>query len=117
MAMVTVRLSDDLKARIDNLAEKSGRPKSYFIRELILRGIEEFEEDLRDLEAIREYLAAGGRNQKMISMKDLSIELGLDKLDSENNSTSRKTTKKASQTSRPKTAKPAASNSRKRKSA
>ena len=71
MAMVTIRLSDELKARIDNLAKQSGRPKSYFVRELIIRGIEEFEEDLRDLEAIREYLAAGGRNQKMISMKDL----------------------------------------------
>ena len=80
MAMVTIRLSDELKARIDNLAKQSGRPKSYFVRELIIRGIEEFEEDLRDLEAIREYLAAGGRNQKMISMKDLSIELGLDNL-------------------------------------
>ena len=117
MAMVTIRLSDELKARIDNLAKQSGRPKSYFVRELIIRGIEEFEEDLRDLEAIREYLAAGGRNQKMISMKDLSIELGLDKLESGDNSSGRKTAKKASQTSRPKTAKPAQSNSRKRKPA
>jgi len=114
MGMVTIRLSDDLKARIDALAEKSGRSKSYFVRELIVRGIEEFEEDYRDLEAIREYLAAGGRSQKMISMKDLSSELGLDKLESKNNSSSRKTTKKVSQTSRPKTAKPAKSNSRKR---
>jgi predicted DNA-binding protein len=95
MAMVTVRLSDELRARIDNLAERSGRPKSYFVRELILRGIEEFEEDLRDLEAIREYLAAGGRNQKRISMKELSVELELDKLESRNHSSSSQTTKKA----------------------
>lgn len=117
MAMVTIRLSDELKARIDNLAERSGRSKSYFVRELIIRGIEEFEEDLRDLEAIREYLAAGGRNQKRISMKDLSIELGLDQLESGDNSSGRKTTKKASQTNRPKTAKSAKPSGGKGKSA
>ena len=116
MAMVTVRLSDELKTRIDNLAERTGRPKSYFVRELIIRGIEEFEEDLRDLEAIREYLAAGGRNQKRISMKELSIELGLDELDSGNIASSNKATKKAPQATSAKTAKPARSTRPKRKS-
>ena len=116
MAMVTVRLSDDLRARIDNLAERTGRPKSYFVRELIIRGIEEFEEDLRDLEAIREYLAAGGRNQKRISMKELSIELGLDELDSGDISSSNKTTKKTPNARSAKDAKPTRSASPKRKS-
>ena len=50
MAMLTVRVSSELKARIDKLAETSGRPRSYFVRELIERGIEEFELDLKDLE-------------------------------------------------------------------
>ena len=116
MAMVTVRLSDELRARIDNLADRTGRPKSYFVRELIIRGIEEFEEDLRDLEAIREYLAAGGRNQKRISMKELSIELGLDELDSGNIASSSKATKKTPQARSAKDAKPARSASPKRKS-
>jgi len=116
MAMVTVRLSDELRARIDNLAERSGRPKSYFVRELILRGIEEFEEDLRDLEAIREYLAAGGRDQKRISMKELSVELELDKLESRNHSSSSQTTKKATSVSSAKNAKSVGRTSPTRKS-
>jgi RHH-type rel operon transcriptional repressor/antitoxin RelB len=81
MAMVTVRLSDELRARIDNLAERTGRPKSYFVRELIIRGIEEFEEDLRDLEAIREYIAAGGRNQKRYSFDEVLEDAGLTRMD------------------------------------
>ena len=115
MAMVTVRLSDDLRARIDNLADRTGRPRSYFVRELIIRGIEEFEEDLRDLEAIREYLAAGGRNQKRISMKELSVELGLDELDGGDNSSSKQATKEAPQARSAKNAKPARTASPKRK--
>ena len=115
MAMVTVRLSDELRARIDNLAERTGRPKSYFVRELIIRGIEEFEEDLRDLEAIREYLAAGGRNQKRISMKELSVELGLDELDGGDNSSSKQATKEATQARSAKNAKPTRTASPKRK--
>jgi predicted DNA-binding protein len=116
MAMVTIRLSDELRARIDNLAERSGRPKSYFVRELIIRGIEEFEEDLRDLEAIREYLAAGGRNQKRISMKELSVELGLNQMDSGDNSGGSKTTKKTSARSSAKNAKSTGAASPKRRS-
>lgn len=116
MAMVTVRLSDELRARIDNLADRTGRPKSYFVRELIIRGIEEFEEDLRDLEAIREYLAAGGRNQKRISMKELSIELGLDEMDRGDISSSIKATKKTPQARSAKDAKSVRPASPKRKS-
>lgn len=116
MAMVTVRLSDELKTRIDNLAERTGRPKSYFVRELIIRGIEEFEEDLRDLEAIREYLAAGGRKQKRISMKELSIELGLDELDSRDLASANKATKKTAQARSAKDAQPIRSTRPKRKS-
>ena len=81
MAMVTIRLSNELKDRIDKLSTQSGRPKSYFIRELIERGIEEFEEDLRDLEAIREYIAAGGRNQKRYSMDEVLEDAGLTRMD------------------------------------
>jgi hypothetical protein len=82
---------------------------------LIIRGIEEFEEDLRDLEAIREYLAAGGRNQKRISMKELSVELGLDELDGGDNSSSKQATKKATRARSAKNAKPTRTASPKRK--
>ena len=99
MAMLTVRVSSELKARIDKLAETSGRPRSYFVRELIERGIEEFELDLKDLEDIRAYIAAGGRNQKMYSMEEVMKDLGITEMDLELASGVKKATRSSTKTS------------------
>lgn len=101
MPMLTVRVDARLKERIDQLAIKTGRPRSYFVRELIERGIEEIELDLEDLEAIREYIAAGGRNQKMYSLEEVMKDLGISKMELETatgvSKTARKTTKTSSE--------------------
>lgn len=99
MAMLTVRVSSELKARIDKLAEISGRPRSYFVRELIERGIEEFELDLKDLEDIRAYIAAGGRNQKMYSMEEVMKDLGITEMDLKLASGVKKATRSSTKTS------------------
>jgi RHH-type rel operon transcriptional repressor/antitoxin RelB len=114
MAMVTIRLSNELKDRIDKLSTQSGRPKSYFIRELIERGIEEFEEDLRDLEAIREYIAAGGRNQKRYSFDEVLEDAGLTRMDIGMAPSSKRTTGSTAKVSQAKSAKKAGSTARKR---
>ena len=114
MAMVTIRLSSELKDRIDKLSTQSGRPKSYFIRELIERGIEEFEEDLRDLEAIREYIAAGGRNQKRYSMDEVLEDAGLTRMDIGMAPSSKKTTRSTTKVGQAKSVKKASPTARKR---
>jgi RHH-type transcriptional regulator, rel operon repressor / antitoxin RelB len=99
MAMVTIRLSAELKNRIDTLSAQSGRPMSYFIRELIERGIEEFEEDLRAQEVIREYLALGGRNQKRITAEQTRKQLGFTKMEVGTDRRVRKATKPLAESS------------------
>ncbi|ALE03516.1 type II toxin-antitoxin system RelB family antitoxin [Bartonella ancashensis] len=40
----SIRLPSDLETRLKNLADKTGRTKSFYLREIIERGIEEAED-------------------------------------------------------------------------
>lgn len=69
--MLAVRLPEKLEHKLDNLAEQTGRSKSFYVR----KAIEEFLEDHED------YLIALARLEKKnprISLKELEKELGLD---------------------------------------
>lgn len=81
MAMVTIRLPQELRDRIDKLSERSGRTKSYFIRQLVERGVEEFEEELRELEEIRASIRAGRKDYKTYSMDEVLADVGLTRMD------------------------------------
>jgi RHH-type rel operon transcriptional repressor/antitoxin RelB len=81
MAMVTIRLPQELRDRIDKLSERSGRTKSYFIRQLVERGVEEFEEEIRELEAIRASIRAGRKDFKTYSMDEVLEHVGLTRMD------------------------------------
>lgn len=43
--MLTVRLPDDINARLERLASETGRPKSFYVRE----ALQEYLEDLEDI--------------------------------------------------------------------
>ena len=43
--MLALRLPPEIEARLDALARKTGRSKSYYAREAILRQIEDIEDD------------------------------------------------------------------------
>jgi RHH-type rel operon transcriptional repressor/antitoxin RelB len=81
MAMVTIRLPQELRDRIDKLSERSGLTKSYFIRQLVERGVEEFEEEIRELEAIRASIRAGRKDYKTYSMDEVLEHVGLTRMD------------------------------------
>lgn len=40
----TVRLTPELEDRLSNLAEKTGRTKAYYLREIISRGMDDIED-------------------------------------------------------------------------
>ena len=40
----TVRLTPELEDRLSNLAEKTGRTKAFYLREIISRGMDEIED-------------------------------------------------------------------------
>jgi RHH-type rel operon transcriptional repressor/antitoxin RelB len=81
MAMVTIRLPQELRDRIDKLSERSGRTKSYFIRQLVERGVEALEEEQRELEEIRAAIRSGRRGFKTYSMDEVLEHVGLTRMD------------------------------------
>jgi RHH-type transcriptional regulator, rel operon repressor / antitoxin RelB len=54
--MLAVRLPPELERRLDALAKKTGRSKSYYVREAIVRQIE----DIEDYYLAHRRLARGG---------------------------------------------------------
>ena len=93
MAMITIRLPQELRDRIDKLAEGSGLSKSLFIRYLIRRGVADLEDDLRELEEIRAAIRAGRAEDKTYSMEEVLERNGFTLMDLEMEPESRKTSK------------------------
>lgn len=81
MAMITIRLPQELRDRIDRLSERSGRTKTYFIRQLVERGVEALEEEQRELEEIRAAIRSGRRGYKTYSMDEVLDHVGLTRMD------------------------------------
>jgi RHH-type rel operon transcriptional repressor/antitoxin RelB len=86
MAMLTMRIDDELNARITALAQKTGRTKTYFIKKLLVEAIDDLEDELWAQEAITEYrarIASGEKEEwfdfatvmKELDERDLAIEL------------------------------------------
>ena len=43
--MLAIRISQDIESRLQNLAQKTGRTKTYYAREALLRFIEDMEDE------------------------------------------------------------------------
>jgi RHH-type rel operon transcriptional repressor/antitoxin RelB len=63
--MLAVRLPPEIEQRLDALAKKTGRTKSYYVREAILRQIE----DIEDYYLARRRLARGGPRVTLESLE------------------------------------------------
>ncbi len=81
MAMVTIRLPQELRDRIDKLSERSGRTKSYFIRQLVERGVRDLEEEIREIEEVRAAIREGRRDFKTYSLDEVLEHVGLTRMD------------------------------------
>ncbi len=66
--MLALRLPEDIERRLDELARRTGRTKSFYAREAILRHIE----DLEDAYLARDRLQRGGER---VSLEALEREL------------------------------------------
>ena len=66
--MLALRLPPDIEERLDALAKKTGRTKSFYAREAILRHIE----DLEDYHLATRRLERGGPT---VSLDDLEAEV------------------------------------------
>jgi RHH-type rel operon transcriptional repressor/antitoxin RelB len=63
MAMLTLRIDDELNNRITALAQKTGRTKTYFIKKLLVEAIDDLEDELWAQQAARELLAKRARGE------------------------------------------------------
>lgn len=73
--MLAIRLPENLEKRLDRLAKRSGRTKTYYAREALLRNIDDFE----DLQIAEERLRAlqEGRS-RTYTQEEIERDLGLD---------------------------------------
>jgi RHH-type transcriptional regulator, rel operon repressor / antitoxin RelB len=68
--MLAIRLDADTEKRLERLAKKTGRTKTFYAREAILEHLE----DLEDIYLARQRLR---RRAKTYSAEDVKRELGL----------------------------------------
>ena len=68
--MLAIRLDPEIEKRLELLAKKTGRTKTFYAREAILEHLE----DLEDIYMAKKVLAEGGRHY---SSKEIESELGL----------------------------------------
>ncbi len=69
--MLSLRLSDDVENRLNQLAETTGRTKTFYAKEAILKYLDDMEDT---------YIAINRLEtpSKRISLEDVESELGLD---------------------------------------
>ena len=71
----SVRLDPAVEARLDQLAQVTGRSKAYYLRELIEAGIDDLEDAYMGA-AVLERVRSG--KEQTYSLNDVMEELGLD---------------------------------------
>ena len=69
--MLGVRLEPELEKRLERLAKKTGRTKSYYAKEAIRQYVEDREDYLLAVEVSK-------RNEKTFSLEEVRRKLGLD---------------------------------------
>lgn len=71
--MIAVRMPADIEARLDTLSKRTGRTKTYYVRE----AVEAHLDDLEDLYLAEEELRAIRSGARTYSLEEVSAELGL----------------------------------------
>lgn len=72
--MLTIRLPEEMEARLNALADATKRPKSFYVREALERSLEDIE-DVYLAEAALERFRASG--EKAIPLEEVERRLGL----------------------------------------
>jgi RHH-type transcriptional regulator, rel operon repressor / antitoxin RelB len=73
--MLVIRLRQSVERRLESLAKRSGRTKTYYAREAILRLIEDFE-DAHEAERILRRVRAG--KERTYTLDEVATRLGLE---------------------------------------
>lgn len=68
--MLSLRLSNDIESRLSKLAENTGRTKSFYAKEAIVKYLDEMEDTYIAIDRLE-------KPAKRISLADVEKELGL----------------------------------------
>lgn len=68
--MLAIRLDTEIEARLDRLAKRTGRTKTFYAREAILQHLEDIEDTYLAIERLE-------KPDKLYSMQEVKRELGL----------------------------------------
>lgn len=71
MPVVSFRLSDEISRRLNELAKKTKRTKTSFIREMVEEALADYEEAYTALERLND------KNARYLTTEELEKELGL----------------------------------------
>ena len=71
----SIRLDPEIEQRLDRLAVQTGRTKAYYLRELIVNGLEDLE-DFYLADATMERVRKGEEN--VLSLDEVERDLGLE---------------------------------------
>lgn len=69
--MLSLRLSDDVETRLAQLAETTGRTKTFYAKAAIMKYLDEMEDTYIAISRVES-------PDKRLSMADVEVELGLD---------------------------------------
>jgi RHH-type transcriptional regulator, rel operon repressor / antitoxin RelB len=72
MSTLCIRLPDEIDKRLDSLSTKTGRTKTYYVREAIIDHLEEMEDTYIALRRLE-------KPGKTYSLDEVEQELGLDR--------------------------------------
>ena len=71
--MLAVRLDGELEKRLERLAAKTGRTKTFYARQAIEAHLDDLEDFFLAEERLRDF-----RSEDAVPLADLKVELGLD---------------------------------------
>ena len=71
----SIRLPEDIERRLDGMAEKTGRTKAFYIREMILNHIDKIEDYYLAADVVERLRKGQGRT---FTTKEVRQDLGLD---------------------------------------
>ena len=69
--VLNIRLSEDIATRLDRLAEKTQRPKSFYVKEILSRYLGEYEDAYLALERLND------KNTRYYTTDEVEKSLGL----------------------------------------
>ncbi len=73
--MLAIRLPEDIEARLEKLAQRTGRTKSFYAREAILEHLDDLE-DLYLAERVKKRIDSG--EERLSTLDEVEARLGLE---------------------------------------